>query len=91
LAHNYIASNGCIFSLSRPTVWLSGSGGTDKTPYQLSRILAKRACAEWRSRCPLEPVLGGLLHGVYSEFFIQAFSLSDCIPALNYSNMDIFA
>jgi hypothetical protein len=37
---------------SRPTEWLSGSGGAGETPYQLLHILAKRACAERQSRCP---------------------------------------
>jgi hypothetical protein len=53
----------CFFYLSRrssPTEWLSGSGGTGETPQQLLHILAKRACAERRSRCPLEAVLGAL-------------------------------
>jgi hypothetical protein len=50
-------SEAAVF-LGSPTEWLSGSGGTGETPYQLLHILAKRACVERRSRCPLEPVLG---------------------------------
>jgi len=30
---------------SRPTEWLSGSGGTGKTPQLFLHILANRACA----------------------------------------------
>jgi hypothetical protein len=43
----------------RPTEWLSGSGGTGETPLHY-RIASENALlAERRSRCPLEPVLGG--------------------------------
>jgi len=42
------------------TVWLSGSGGAGETPQLLSRHFWQNSPArERRSRCPLEPVLGG--------------------------------
>jgi hypothetical protein len=43
-----------------PTAWLSGSGGTGETPSRIVTFLANRLSRERRSRCPLEPLLGGL-------------------------------
>jgi len=45
---------------SCPTDWLSG--GTGETPSPLSHISGKtRLRASGASRCPLEPVFGGVL------------------------------
>jgi hypothetical protein len=51
----------------RLTEWLSGSGEADKTPLPLSRTSGKLGVYPQRqSRCPLEPVLGGVM--VFYEF-----------------------
>jgi len=45
-------------------VWLSGSGGADEMPLPLSHLSANPgAYNQWRSRCPLEPMLGGFVIG----------------------------
>ena len=49
-----------LYCRVRPTEWLSGSGGTGETPQLLLRILANRACAERRSRCPTGAGVGRL-------------------------------
>ena len=48
------------FILQRLTVWLSGSGGARKTHLNDRAFAGKpRSAKKRRSRCPLQPVLGG--------------------------------
>jgi hypothetical protein len=44
-------------TLSGPTDWLSGSGGTGETPSQLCTTSSRACTLSGASRCPLEPVL----------------------------------
>lgn len=46
--------------MNRPTLRLSSGGGPGETLHIIAPFLANDACAEQRSCCPLEPVLGSL-------------------------------
>jgi hypothetical protein len=50
-----------LLAVGEALVEFSGSGGTSETRLNFTTLLSKHCSRERRSRCLLEPVLGGFL------------------------------